>query len=164
MTEKEIEYIKDNLSYDPDTGHFWWKKKGFSRRFGLPVGHGSKNGYCRVGIMGKKFYAHRLAFVLMEGHLPEEVDHINCDKSDNRWSNLRASNTKSNSLNKTAQSNNSCGYKGVHFAKDKSRWVARITVNGVKKHLGYYSTPEEAHQEYVKASKELHGEFSYYAK
>lgn len=40
------------------------------------------------------------------------------------------------------------------------RWLAQINVNKKKIHLGYFSTPEEAHEVYKKAALEHFGEFA----
>lgn len=49
-------------------------------------------------------------------------------------------------------------YKGVY--KKRSRWAARIAVNGETTWLGTFKTEEEAARAYDAAAKRLHGEFA----
>ena len=63
-------------------------------------------------------------------------------------------------MNTLKQSNNTSGYKGVHWDKRRSRWVPQICVNGRKPYLGYFTNPEDAAKAYIEAAKRLHGEFA----
>ena len=100
---------------------------------------------------------HRL---IMNAQKDEQVDHINHDTVDNRKSELRLCTHSQNSHNQGRNSKNTSGYKGVHWYKRDKKWQAQIKLNGKKIHLGYFSTPEEAHAAYCKAALELHGEFA----
>lgn len=90
------------------------------------------------------------------------VDHIDGDKLNNRRSNLRVCTNAENMRNRCQQINNTSGYKGVTFDVDcpLRPWRAIIYVNGKKIRIGWYATPQEAHQAYCKAALELHGEFA----
>jgi len=88
------------------------------------------------------------------------VDHINGNTLDNRKCNLRICTQAENSKNKRINKNNTSGYKGVFYYKRYNKWTSIIMVNGKKKGLGYFDTPEEAYAAYCKAAKELHGEFA----
>ena len=46
-------------------------------------------------------------------------------------------------------------YKGVSWNKNKNKWVSYIKINGKKKHLGYFTSEEEAYEAYQNALKEL---------
>lgn len=87
----------------------------------------------------------------------EEVDHIDGDCLNNRRENLRLATHSQNQKNRRRNENNLSGYKGVQ-AHGKG-WKARITSNGRNIYLGVFYTPEEAHDAYCEAAKELHGEF-----
>ncbi len=65
-----------------------------------------------------------------------------------------------NGMNRGVQANNKLGFKGVIFHKRDKKFIASIRVLGKQKCLGYFSTAEEAHSAYIKASGELHGQFS----
>jgi hypothetical protein len=88
------------------------------------------------------------------------VDHINGDTLDNRPENLRICSHAENMRNRKIHKNNRSGFKGVYFAKDRNKWRAQIRSAGKKFTLGYFSSPEAAHKEYVKAAAAHHGDFS----
>ena len=82
-------------------------------------------------------------------------------KLDNRKINLRECSNQKNSFNKYENSNNSSGYKGVYFDKDRNKWRGAIQYNGKSiKSSKRYDTPEEAYQWYMKKSNELFKEYS----
>lgn len=89
------------------------------------------------------------------------VDHINNQTLDNRRVNLRLCDKSENGRNRSAQRNNTSGFKGVHWNREKRRWMAFIHLNRKFRHLGYYDTPEEAARAYDDAARELHGHFAY---
>ena len=90
-----------------------------------------------------------------------QIDHKNGDTFDNRKSNLRVCNNQKNSFNKNKNSNNTSGYKGVYFDKDRNKWRASIQFNGKSyKSPKRYNTPEEAYEWYKLKSDELFKEFS----
>lgn len=87
------------------------------------------------------------------------IDHINRDKLDNRRSNLRIATKAQNRSNSTIVLSKT-GYKGVHWAKHASKWVAAITISGKSKYLGYWDSPEDAHRAYILESRRIFKEFS----
>ena len=82
------------------------------------------------------------------------------NRSDNRWINLRSSTPAQNCRNTAIKKNNTSGYKGVSWDKQKSKWFAQIMVDRKHIFLGYHRTPQEAHAAYVAGAKRLHGEFA----
>lgn len=105
----------------------------------------------------KKISLHRLVMGVPKGSVLE-VDHINCDKLDNRICNLRVCTHSQNVRNVKAYKNNRSGYKGVHFHYGK--FVAGIRLNKKRIHLGRFTSVTEAALAYDRAAKELHGEFA----
>lgn len=89
----------------------------------------------------------------------DEVDHINGDSLDNRKENLRITDHKHNGYNLKLYKNNKSGYKGVQFHKHIKKWMACIRVDRKLKHLGYFTTPEEAAKAYNIASRQYHKDF-----
>lgn len=164
-TEKEklisLPQLKNILYYNPHTGIFAWLINGHKKSVGQPAGYISK-GYMRINIDKKYFLVHRLAFFYMTGKWPiDQVDHINGNRSDNRWANLRESNDTLNRENiRKRQTNNTSGYLGVSFKRAYTEgarpWAAQIQVSGKHKVIGYFATPEEAHEEYLKEKRKLH--------
>ena len=160
------EYLKSILDYNPDTGLFVWKNRSFdpsgiAKKFHKCAGYKEKTGYIRITIDYQIYAAHRLAWLCMTGHFPDcDIDHINLDKSDNRFCNLRLATKSQNSANKTKMSNNKSGYKGVSFLKSSQKWVAEIVKDGVRYFLGSFDDPIQAYKAYCKKSVELYGSFS----
>ena len=142
------ELLKERLIYTPSTGIFTWRTKesNFSRIIvGSPAGHIHKTGYLVIRLYFKAYRAHRLAFLYMLGHFPlNQVDHVNRNKLDNSWINLRPASYVLNNKNKTLQKNNKSKYTGVSWRKDRKFWIATITVNKKLIYLGSSYNFDEA--------------------
>ncbi|MCY7423508.1 HNH endonuclease [Bacillus amyloliquefaciens] len=89
-----------------------------------------------------------------------DVDHINGNKLDNRRENLRIATRSQNNANKRMQSNNTSGYRGVNWHKQRRKWVAKIQVDRKSIHLGLYEKKEDAARAYNKAAVLYYGEFA----
>ncbi len=141
-TEKPLvtqERLKELMSYDENTGLFTQIKARSKIQVGDTVGY-LYDGYIRTEIDDRGYLVHRLAFLYMEGEFPpEEVDHINHDRSDNRMVNLRKATRGENQKNKTMQSTNTSGVTGVSWHKRIKKWHVYITVNKKIKQLGYFA-------------------------
>lgn len=88
------------------------------------------------------------------------VDHINGDKLDNRRSNLRIATFKENAINSRTPRSNASGYKGVHYVEQSDKWESVVYVDGKRKSLGVFDTPELAFKAYQQESFRLHGRFA----
>lgn len=136
----------DLFAYDPDTGILTHKtvRPHTRKQPGDEAGSQASNGIRRVMVDGIPYLAHHVAWMLMTGFWPERrIFHMNGDKSDNRWENLREEAELYDGVG-VPRSNNASGHSGVHFAKNYQRWIAYITVNYKRIHLGYFQTKEEA--------------------
>jgi len=164
----DVEVLRGLLDYDPKSGVLTWKHRQDARPqwnakcAGKIAGSLNKSiGYVTLRIFDKAYYAHRVAYALMTGEWPKNgIDHINGDRKDNRWDNLRPANQSQNMMNRRKSAKNSTGYKGVCYDKTHKVYVADIRANGKSIRIGRYATPEEAHAAYCKASADLHGDFS----
>lgn len=140
------ERLKELLDYNPDTGVFTWRvnRTGTAKTgsvAGAVVGHG----YREIKVDGKRYKAHRLAWLYVHGKFPPNyIDHVNRVPNDNRIANLRLATNSENQQNQRKPRNNSSGVIGVSWHKKQGKWQAYITSNGRKIHLGYYVTIEEA--------------------
>lgn len=114
--------------------------------------------YCRAS--SRKHLGTSRSFVFIHRLIlgnPRLVDHKNGNGLDNRKSNLREATHSQNSMNRDyPRSVNQ--YRGVTFVRP-GKFQARITVNGKRESLGYFSSDSEAALAYNQASKKLHGEF-----
>ena len=141
--------LKKLIEYDSITGEFVWRiNHGRWNRIkaGTKAGwiHG-KLGYQRINIDGKYYYLHRLAFLYMTGTYPStDIDHINHDTLDNRWSNLRLVDNSVNAKNMALPKNNKSGFIGIHWYKPRNKWMAFGTSNGIRKTIGYFDDIESA--------------------
>lgn len=147
--------VNDWLSYEPATGKFYWRKKRGCRSSGSEAGSIRPDGYVSIFMDGKRIYAHRLAIKAMTGSFPPfVVDHINGNKSDNRWENLRAVSQSENMANRHGpQENSKTGLIGAS-PHAGGGFVAQIIRNKKHTYIGYFKTAEEAHQAYKEAANE----------
>jgi hypothetical protein len=168
-----IDFLKSTLSYCQFSGVFTWKKRAgnsksdniFNSLFagknaGSVVSSArSKTSYIAIKINGDSYKAHRLAFLLMGFELPKAVDHIDNDGTNNKWSNLRASDCFDNSRNLPMQKSNKTGVIGVNWHKSAKKWQARaVDPSGKRIDLGRYDSFDDA----VAARKKHEKEFKYY--
>lgn len=157
-----LRFIQENLDYDPATGLFTWKRSLNPKvKVGAVAGSINDRGYRTISINVRHRRAHRLAWLVMTGSWPDnDVDHINGNRDDNRWANLRAATRSQNNMNSRMRVSNVTGMKGVAFNKARGTWQASIKIGGKYKHLGVFSSPEEAKSAYDEAAKNYYGEFA----
>jgi hypothetical protein len=152
--------LRSVIRYVPETGQFFWLAPAQGRRVTRVAGGLTADGYVSIYVNGRRYLAHRLAFLLMTGLLPSGgVDHIDGNPLNNRWSNLRSATSHQNNCNRPLGATNRSGFKGVHWDKSKKRWRAACKVHGRRHHLGWFSEPEAAYAAYCEAAPRLHGEF-----
>jgi hypothetical protein len=141
--------------YCEDGRLLWAENYGPRARKGCEVGSTDTHGYRQVNIDGSMVLVHRVIWYMHHGTFPEQVDHINRDRRDNRIENLRASNNTLNTQNSGIRKDNKSGTPGVHLGKD-GKWRVRIRVNGKRIHLGSYHNLNEASSKYMEAKKIYH--------
>ncbi|RZS35844.1 HNH endonuclease [Corticibacter populi] len=146
------------LHYDQETGIFSWAKSIATKvKTGSIAGHISADQYQRIVIFGRKYLAHRLAWLYVHGEWPDgQIDHINRQKNDNRLANLRCVSCLKNQHNKGAYANNKSGTPGVHWHTRDQRWRAVIGVNGRRVRLGSYIDRSAAEAAYQQAKAVYH--------
>lgn len=147
---KSLVLSTSTFRYDPETGRFF-------NQMGREIGH-TDGRYITLTVDGRKIYAHRLAWRIVYGYWPEQVDHINRERDDNRISNLREVNDSQQRMNCT-KALGSSGIRGVGWFKPKGKWRARIKKNRREVHLGYFRSKKKASLAYQQARKRLFGEF-----
>ena len=123
------------------------------------AGYVHATGYRKIQINGKRYYAHRLVFLMHHGYLPQFIDHIDNNRSNNRIENLRPATRGENQWNQAIASCNTSGFKGVFWHKEAQKWYARVEKDSKKHWGGLHDTPEEANEAAITLREKLHGEF-----
>jgi len=119
------------------------------------VGTLDAHGYYHLTFNYKTYFVHRVVWLLHHGSFPpEELDHLNRTRVDNRIENLRLASRKENSQNSRRSSNS--GAEGVHFNKRSKKYRTHIKLNKKQVYLGSFNSPEEAHAAYRAAKIEHH--------
>lgn len=152
-----------NQTFEYRDGLLYWK--GIShpnkmRWIDKPAGSIHKTGYRHITWMGKVHKSHRLIFLMHNGYLPPEVDHINGDRADNRIENLRAANRSENQCNRNILVNNTSGYAGVSWHKKSQAWVVRVMKNGKTVLQQYFKDLELAGLVATEARNLYHGKYA----
>lgn len=131
------EFLKKTYIYNPLTGEWRWKRKYISRnrlskKYNTLVGSiNNVTGYRYFNIKNRSYLSSRLAFLYMEGYLPEyQIDHINRIRHDDRWSNLRHVTPSCNNRNVGIRRVNTSGVTGVCYHKTQKKWVSIIHDSG----------------------------------
>lgn len=138
--------LKKRLNYNEKTGVFTWKvnKRTNEVKDGDIAGWDHK-GYVRIKIGEKNYFAHRLAWLYINGRFPNDcIDHINHNKKDNRIENIREVTHQQNHMNEPIQANNKSGRVGVYWDNEFDKWRANIRVNGKCIHLGRFKGKQDA--------------------
>lgn len=158
MRELTFERASEVLIYKPESGDFKWLRNTTVRQtVGLPAGSISNTtGYLGIQIDGRRYQAHRVAWLLMTGAWPiGVVDHIDGNRANNAWANLRDVSRTVNAQNRrTATAKNTTGLLGV--SRDKGRFRASIKIGGKLKWLGTFDTAEAAQAKYIEVKRQVH--------
>ena len=156
-------YFKKYLTYDPESGTLRWKVTLCSTAIaGNIAGTKTRKGYIRIQIKGHRYYAHRIAWTLTYGKIPDgyEIDHKDLDKTNNKINNLRLVTKSQNLSNRGKQHNNKTGVKGVSVCPQTGLYKARVMLNKKEHFCGRFKTLEEAKEAVIAKRNELHGEFA----
>ena len=138
-------YLKEHLSYNPDSGTFIWLKSSSDKIKKGQIAGWNRTRYRVICIKKKFFMAHRVAWLYMVGSWPAlEIDHINGNTLDNRWSNLREVTISEQNRNLGLKKTNTSGICGVYWFKSTKSWRAKIDFDKKQIHLGFYKNFFEA--------------------
>ena len=161
------EELRQLLHYDPETGRLFWKQRDPAwfedgrqgREKNAAIWNGkyagkealtalSGPGYLHGSIRGTHITAHRAAMMIMLGREPQNVDHINGDKRDNRAANLREASQAENAWNTRSSTGSTSPFKGVSWDKRRGCWVAFGMADGRQSYLGSFTEEEDAARAY----------------
>ncbi|WP_430004219.1 HNH endonuclease signature motif containing protein [Methylorubrum rhodesianum] len=119
-----------------------------------------KFGYRLIGISGRQWRGHQLAWLLMTGLWPKhQIDHIDGNRANNAWRNLRAASRSENARNRSVGASTKSGYKGV-YPHVTGGYVAKIRFGGRGVHLGCFADRASAAAAYDQAAREAFGSFA----
>jgi hypothetical protein len=165
--------VRELLDYNPRTGTLRWKSRARThfdtmnrciwwngRYAGKLAGCLGGGGYLVVRIRPGNYLAHRLVWLLVHGEpVPDIIDHIDYNKTNNAARNLRAASHGQNLANGPRRRNNTSGVKGVRI--QDGGFVVSITHNGKRYHIGKFATLAEAAAARWAVAKLLQGEFAH---
>lgn len=153
-----IERLRELLEYRPGTGELVRRVSSGGLLAGSIAGGRKSSGYVYVSVDDHRLLAHRVIWAMQTGHYPQgDIDHIDGDRANNRWTNLRQATRAQNMQNeRRARRNGTSGYLGVSWSRAAGRWAAAIKRDGKAQHLGLFDDPKVAHAAYVEAKRRLH--------
>lgn len=156
--------LSKHFVYNPNSGKIYYStelKARYNIRPGKEAGCVYSGGYWMVTYNKKRIKRSRLAFLLMTGDWPnKDVDHIDRNRLNDSWENLREA---SNSLNGFNRTFDSLKHRGIRYRPEQSKknpWVVHIRKDGKLIHVGQYSTLEQAKVIRRDAELKFHGEVS----
>ncbi|EMY6611164.1 MULTISPECIES: HNH endonuclease [Vibrio] len=130
--------IKNQLTYDPETGVIHWKEPGRGRRANLVAGcvkQKQDNTWRRIVVDGAEYTSGQIAWSIMTGKFPEFIiDHIDGDSLNDAWCNLRRGDNCVAQRNLAKSKRNKTGVTGVKFSK--GTYTAYIGTGNKQKYLG----------------------------
>lgn len=159
MNSLTFQRASELLRYDSLTGVFTWRVARRRVQPGDTAGTTNTSGHRSIAIDGRRYYAHRLAWLMATGEWPSaQIDHINGNPADNRFINLRdvCQSTNMQNLRKATAQNKSSGLLGTAFSQRAKKWQAKIRVDGKQRHLGFFTSAQEAANAYLKAKRKHH--------
>jgi len=157
-----LELTQEELrnEFDYRDGNLYWKLPRIGRAVGSIAGSRKLDGRYRIGFKQKDYLAHRLIFMWHHGYLPESIDHINGDHSDNRIENLREALHWQNMANSKLRSNNTTGVKGVYWHKKNQNWRVRVQLHKRLVYQKSFDDLELAELVAIEAREKFHGSYA----
>jgi hypothetical protein len=154
-----VERVRALLEYNPETGEFKHRVARGNRHPGQPAGAINGEGRRTVVIDRVIYGGSRLAWFYMTGAWPQhQVDHIDTDRSNDRWVNLRDVPASLNAQNVRKPQNRKQKSKllGARWCNSRKKWKAAIRINRKEKWLGYFETDQEASEAFIAAKRKYH--------
>jgi len=149
------ELLLEVLNYNPLTGKFNWKIK-FNKKENSEST--TKDGYKCISVFGKSYQSHRLAWFYIHKKWPNQIDHIDHDKTNNVINNLRDITSLENNRNSSLSKRNTSGTTGICFIKQTKKWIAQINTKRNNIYLGTFINKEDA----IKARKEAEERYGFH--
>ena len=153
--------VRQNFVYDPASGIIFWRRTFYGRQAGTRADYLRASGYRAVSANKAHLRAHRVAVFLMTGSWPLTglvVDHINQDKQDNRWGNLRVVSKATNRINSFKRFRKEHPFAYKQNPKGRRPWCGKITLGNEPCIVGWFETEMEAHEAVTAYLRERHPE------
>jgi hypothetical protein len=149
--------------YTYKDGDLYYKKIIYGntrRKVGDKVGYVVNEGYVVAKIKGKSYLVHRLIYMMHNGYIPDQIDHIDSNPANNKIENLRNVTGSQNCMNKKISKRNSSGYKNIHYVKAINKWRVQIKIKGKPLSFGCYEDVELADLVAQEVRNKYAGEFA----
>lgn len=155
------ERIRECFSYDERTGKITRLISTRNAKAGSDASKNEARGYFNTSVDGHILGSHVVAWVIKTGEYPVlQIDHINGNRKDNRWCNLRQVTRSQNLQNSKRRLDNSSGVKGVNWHKKCQKWNARLCLNGHSINLGFFTELEDAKAARINAANRIYKEYA----
>lgn len=159
-----FEKLSKFIKYNPNNGlAVWITSPGNQVKINTIAGKINKRtGYVQICFAGEVYAAHRLFWLLQTKNdpLPFQIDHIDKNRLNNKFCNLRLATFAENQRNKSLHRNNTTGCRGVYWVEEQQKYRVKIHFNKACFNLGHYKTFEQAVAVRQAKELELHGKFS----
>jgi len=144
LTQGKVALVDDDI-YEVVKNYKWYAWKHYNTYYAI------RNVSRKLDPEGKqqKIRLHHTVI----GKPPKDfmVDHIDGNGLNNQRSNIRIATNRINQANQGRHRKGSL--VGATWHKRDKKWMARIEVDGILKHLGYFDTEQEAHEVYKRACR-----------
>ena len=144
----------------------WWGRVRNAKTGRILKPQGGGHGYNHVNLSKPgKTQIHRIHLLVAREWAPNPegkrcVDHIDGNKANNNWENLRYATHSENSRNMKKHADGSSIYKGVAYNKALNKWQAQMHMNGKQTYLGVFVDEREAAEAYNAAAAEHYGNYA----
>lgn len=163
MSEANFTLTKEYLHqvFEYRDGHLYFKKQTGNRiKIGEKAGSLTSAGYFCTTIYKKPYLIHRLIYMMFNGFITDQIDHIDGNKQNNKIENLRLASNTQNQHNAKMRKDNNSGFKGVYWQKSTNKWAVSVSVNKKRLYFGCFKDIELAELVAIEARDKYHGKFA----
>jgi hypothetical protein len=160
---KSLTQDEANRLFEYKDGILYWKNRPKCSRKpknDMTAGTISSNGYLKITTNQVKYYVHQVIFLIKHGYIPELIDHIDGNTTNNKIENLRASSKSLNACNSKIKSDNKSGHRGVTWHSRAKKWMCQINFNKRTIYLGLHDDFEFACFLADEARRLYHGDYA----